>query len=63
MILSFLTILTGALLVLTILMQNAKGGLRNQKLATRVIGVKRSSTVIEKATWCLAIAFMALCLY
>ena len=62
MILSLLTIIVCALLVLVILVQNSKGGgIQSQfGAATQIMGVKRGTEFIEKATWGLAITLIAL---
>ena len=59
---SILTILVCVLLVLVILVQNSKGGgIQSQfGAATQIMGVKRGTEFIEKATWGLAIALIAL---
>ena len=60
MILPILTILVCILLVLVILVQNSKGGgIQSQfGAATQIMGVKRGTEFIEKATWGLAIALI-----
>lgn len=62
MIFSVLTILVCILLVLVILVQNSKGGgIQSQfGAATQIMGVKRGTEFIEKATWGLAIALILL---
>lgn len=62
MIFSILTILVCILLVLVILVQNSKGGgIQSQYgAATQIMGVKRGTEFIEKATWGLAIALILL---
>jgi preprotein translocase subunit SecG len=62
MIFSILTILVCVLLVLVILVQNSKGGgIQSQfGAATQIMGVKRGTEFIEKATWGLAIALILL---
>lgn len=62
MILSILIILVCALLVLVILVQNSKGGgIQSQfGAATQIMGVKRGTEFIEKATWGLAITLILL---
>ena len=57
MIFSILTIIVCVLLVLVILVQNSKGGgIQSQfGAATQIMGVKRGTEFIEKATWGLAI--------
>jgi preprotein translocase subunit SecG len=60
MFLSILTIIVCILLVLVILVQNSKGGgIQSQfGAATQIMGVKRGTEFIEKATWGLAIALI-----
>lgn len=60
--LSIFTILVCILLVLVILVQNSKGGgIQSQfGAATQIMGVKRGTEFIEKATWGLAITLIAL---
>src|ERR1044071_9383886 len=62
MIFSILTIIVCILLVLVILMQNSKGGgIQSQfGAATQIMGVKRGTEFIEKATWGLAITLILL---
>ena len=62
MIFSILTIIVCALLVLVILVQNSKGGgIQSQYgAATQIMGVKKGTEFIEKATWGLAIALILL---
>jgi preprotein translocase subunit SecG len=59
---SFLTIIVCVLLVLVILVQNSKGGgIQSQfGAATQIMGVKRGTEFIEKATWGLAITLILL---
>lgn len=62
MIFSILTIIVCVLLVLVILVQNSKGGgIQSQfGAATQIMGVKKGTEFIEKATWGLAIALILL---
>lgn len=62
MIFSILAIIVCILLVLVILVQNSKGGgIQSQfGAATQIMGVKRGTEFIEKATWGLAIALILL---
>src|SRR3954469_17345646 len=62
MIFSILTILVCILLILVILIQNSKGGgIQSQfGAATQIMGVKRGTEFIEKATWGLAIGLILL---
>jgi len=59
---SIITILVCVLLVLVILVQNSKGGgIQSQfGAATQIMGVKKGTEFIEKATWGLAIALILL---
>ncbi|MBS1650578.1 MAG: preprotein translocase subunit SecG [Bacteroidetes bacterium] len=60
MIFSILIILISVLLTLVVLVQNSKGGgIQSQfGAANQIMGVKRGTEVIEKATWALAIALI-----
>jgi preprotein translocase subunit SecG len=62
MIFSILTIIVCILLVLVILVQNSKGGgIQSQfGAATQIMGVRRGTEFIEKATWGLAITLIVL---
>lgn len=62
MIFSILTIIVCILLVLVILVQNSKGGgIQSQfGAATQIMGVKRGTEFIEKATWGFAFALIVL---
>jgi preprotein translocase subunit SecG len=59
---SILIVIICVLLVLVILVQNSKGGgIQSQfGAATQIMGVKRGTEFIEKATWGLAIALILL---
>lgn len=65
MIFSILTIIVCVLLVLVILVQNSKGGgIQSQfGAATQIMGVKRGTEFIEKATWGLAISLILLTIF
>ena len=65
MIFSILIILVCILLVLVILVQNSKGGgIQSQfGAATQIMGVKRGTEFIEKATWGLAIVLIVLSIF
>jgi len=62
MIFSALIIIVCILLILVVLVQNSKGGgIQSQYgAATQIMGVKRGTEFIEKATWGLAIVLIAL---
>ena len=53
-----------ALLVLLVLVQNSKGGglASNFASSNQIMGVKKTSDFLEKATWTLAIAILCLSL-
>lgn len=57
---TILTLITSFLLIIVVLIQNSKGGgLSSQFSASnQVMGVKKTSEVIEKMTWGLAIALL-----
>lgn len=61
-----LTIIVAILLVLVVLAQNSKGGLSSQfggaGSSSQMIGVKRTTDLLEKITWVLAIALLTLSL-
>ncbi len=61
-----LTIVVAVLLVLVVLMQNSKGGLSSQfggaGSSSQMIGVKRTTDLLEKVTWVLAIVLLTLSL-
>jgi preprotein translocase subunit SecG len=63
--LTVLITLVSILLMLTVLIQNPKGGGVDQTFggqAQQLFGAARSTDVVEKATWVLAIALIALCI-
>jgi preprotein translocase subunit SecG len=62
MIFSILIVIVCILLILVVLVQNSKGGgIQSQYgAATQIMGVKRGTEFIEKATWGLAIVLIAL---
>jgi preprotein translocase subunit SecG len=62
MIFSVLTVIVCILLISVILIQNSKGGgIQSQySAATQIMGVKKGTEFIEKATWGLAIALILL---
>ena len=60
-----LAIIVCALLIVIVLIQNPKGGGLSQSfggISNQIIGVQRSTDVVEKGTWYLAIALGVLCL-
>ena len=62
MIFSILIIIVCVLLILVVLVQNSKGGVIQSQFgaATQIMGVKRGTEFIEKATWGLAITLIVL---
>ncbi|MCG9881311.1 MAG: preprotein translocase subunit SecG, partial [Bacteroidia bacterium] len=51
------------LLTLLVLIQNPKGGIAANFVApSQIVGVKRSTDLVEKATWVMAIALVSLSL-
>jgi len=61
---SILIIVACIFLVLIVLVQNSKGGglASNFSASNQVMGVKKTADFLEKATWSLAIALVALTL-
>ncbi len=62
--LSVLILITCVLLVLIVLVQNAKGGglASNFSSSNQVMGVRKTTDFLEKATWTLAIVLLVLTL-
>jgi preprotein translocase subunit SecG len=62
--LTILIIIVSALLGIVVLVQNSKGGGLSAGLSSsnQVMGVKKTSDLIEKMTWGLAITLIVLCL-
>lgn len=60
-ILTVLIIILCILLILIVLVQNPKGGGLNQSfgISNQIMGVKRTTDFLEKATWTLAIGLLA----
>lgn len=63
-IISILIILVALLLILVVLVQNSKGGGLASSFAssTQVMGVRKTTDILEKATWTFAIVLFVLCL-
>ena len=62
-ILLILIIVACLLLTLLVLIQNPKGGIAANFIApSQIMGVKRSTDVVEKATWYLAVTLIVLSL-
>ncbi len=61
---SILIILSAVLLVLAVLAQNSKGNGLSNSLggASQLMGVKRTTDIIEKLTWVFAISLLTFCL-
>lgn len=61
---SVLIIIVCILLILIVLVQNSKGGGLASGFAStnQVMGVRKTTDFLEKATWTLAIALVVLCL-
>ncbi len=59
-----LALIVCVLLVLVVLVQNPKGGglASNFASSNQIMGVKKTTDFLEKATWTLAIALLVLCL-
>jgi preprotein translocase subunit SecG len=59
-----LIIILAVLLILIVLVQNSKGGLSQTmgSASSQLIGVKRTTDLLEKITWGLAVSIMVLCL-
>lgn len=59
-----LTLIVSVLLVLVVLVQNPKGGglASNFASSNQIMGVKKTTDFLEKATWTLAITLLVLCL-
>lgn len=62
--LTFLIILVAILLILVVLIQNSKGGglASNFSASNQVMGVQKTSELIEKVTWGLVISLFVLCI-
>ncbi len=61
---SVLIIVVSLLLILIVLVQNSKGGglASNFSSSNQVMGVRKTTDFLEKATWTLALSLLALCL-
>src|ERR1022692_900851 len=61
---SILIIIVCLLLIIVVLIQNSKGGGLSSTFASsnQVMGVRKTADFLEKSTWTLAIALLALCL-
>ena len=63
-VITVLILICSILLVLVVLVQNSKGGglASNFAASNQIMGVKKTSDFLEKATWTLAVAILALSL-
>lgn len=61
---SVLILVVAILLVLIVLVQNSKGGglASNFSASNQVMGVKKTTDFLEKATWTLSTAILVLCI-
>ncbi len=61
---SVLILIVCILLILTVLVQNSKGGglASNFSASNQIMGVKKTTDFLEKFTWGLATALLVLCL-
>jgi preprotein translocase subunit SecG len=61
---SVLILIACILLILVVLVQNSKGGglAANFGSSSQIMGVRKTADFLEKTTWSLAIALLALCL-
>jgi preprotein translocase subunit SecG len=59
---TILAIIICVLLILIVLVQNSKGGglAANFQGSTQIMGVRRTTDFLEKSTWTMAVALMAL---
>ena len=60
MLISILIIITSILLILIVLVQNSKGGglASNFSSSNQMLGVRKTTDFLEKATWTLAVALL-----
>lgn len=63
-VISVLIVIVSVLLILIVLVQNSKGGglAANFASSNQVMGVRKTTDFLEKATWTLAVAAVVLCL-
>ena len=57
-------LIVSALMMLVVLVQNSKGGglVSNLSSSNQILGVRKTTDFLEKATWTLAIVLVVLCL-
>lgn len=63
-VISILIIVASIILILLVLVQNSKGGglASNFSSSNQVMGVRRTTDFLEKATWVMAVSLLVLCL-
>lgn len=63
-VINVLIIIASILLILIVLVQNSKGGglASNFSASNQVMGVKKTTEFVEKATWTLVIVLVVLCM-
>ena len=61
---SVFILIISALMMLVVLVQNSKGGglVSNLSSSNQILGVRKTTDFLEKATWTLAIVLVLLCL-
>ena len=61
---SVFLLIVSALMMLVVLVQNSKGGglVSNLSSSNQILGVRKTTDFLEKATWTLAIVLVLLCL-
>jgi len=62
---SVFILIISALMMLVVLVQNSKGGglVSNLSSSNQILGVRKTTDFLEKATWTLAIVLVGLCLF
>ena len=63
-ILELLTLIVCVLLILIVLVQDSKGGGLSSSFgaSNQILGVRKTTDFLEKATWVMAISLLVLCL-
>ena len=61
---SVFILIVSALMMLVVLVQNSKGGglVSNLSSSNQILGVRKTTDFLEKATWTLAVVLVLLCL-
>ncbi|MFB6341761.1 preprotein translocase subunit SecG [Saccharicrinis sp. FJH2] len=64
LLISILIFIAAVLLILIVLVQNSKGGglASNFASSNQIMGVRKTTDFLEKATWTLSIAILVLCI-